>query len=264
MTLNGQVEVTGTSSSFGRLVYLQSGLSGDSGFHVTGGASTITCENTETVAGANFFFDSTTAGNRRITGAANQTYTFAPTTVVHGGGVTLFDPLAGGSGESLINQGLIRADVAGQTISVIPNTLTNQGTLEAMNGATLGIGTGSQGTQWTNSGTLRVGTGSTLQLGGNFTSWQYLLFRTVMAGPCNSSALLTTRATPLPLTAPAVMRGVACPSRAARSWAGAAAVTRGQRRFPLPGAGTLNGVSLSGDISRVGRSPSLTAHRFTD
>src|SRR5207253_3773479 len=61
-------------------------------------------------------------------------------------------------------QGLISAATSGKTLNVQPSSLTNMGTLEAINGSTLKLA-GS----WSNTGTVRE-TASTLTLAGSFTA----------------------------------------------------------------------------------------------
>jgi hypothetical protein len=59
---------------------------------------------------------------------------------VRGRGVISSDLQFAGAG-TLINQGTIAADLAGQTLTVNPDSFTNQGTARASNGATLSFTT---------------------------------------------------------------------------------------------------------------------------
>lgn len=69
-----------------------------------------------------------------IGAAAPATLTLAPGITVHGQGV-----LTSGSGDTLINQGSISADVAQQTLSITAANFVNQGTLKEVNGGILSI-----------------------------------------------------------------------------------------------------------------------------
>ncbi len=90
----------------------------------------------------------------------SATLTIGPNITIHGktGIVAAYY-----SGNSVINQGTITADVSGGTITVsFGSNGSNSGTLAATNEGTLTLG----GT-WANSGTIRANSG-TLNLGGNF------------------------------------------------------------------------------------------------
>jgi hypothetical protein len=67
----------------------------------------------------------------------------------------------------IINQGLISAESAGNTLYLAGSTLVNQGTVQVLAG-TLVIGASGVGaTSWTNTGTLVVGSGGRLQIAGD-------------------------------------------------------------------------------------------------
>jgi len=92
-----------------------------------------------------------------------------PTSVLSGGLATI-----GGRGArqpavaTVINRGLIRADVPGQRLTIFPRTFTNHGTLEARDGGWLAIGlNASAGSRWTNNGTIIAHQGSLIQLYNN-------------------------------------------------------------------------------------------------
>jgi hypothetical protein len=87
--------------------------------------------------------------------------TLSSTTVVHGGNLEITSNSQLGAGTSMvINNGLISADIAGRTITLDPENLTNHGTLEAINGATIQTGP----IHMVNDGPIHVGAGSTLIL----------------------------------------------------------------------------------------------------
>ncbi|MEO8428278.1 MAG: Ig-like domain-containing protein, partial [Verrucomicrobiota bacterium] len=122
-------------------------------------------------AGLDFLGTQTLGGKGQVVFAEPGQYRLRPQsgTLTIGPGLTI----RGGSGRiggsslgasSIINQGTIAADVAGQALTFFGDAFTNQGTVEVKNGAELTLG-GS----WTNIGVLRVNEG-TLNLGGTFTT----------------------------------------------------------------------------------------------
>jgi hypothetical protein len=92
-------------------------------------------------------------GSVILGGSFATTLTVASTMLIHGAGLILpisFPDYGFGTG-ILINQGTIRADVAGQSLSIYPTTLTNQGTLDATGSGSLSV---SSFDNWTSSGTI--------------------------------------------------------------------------------------------------------------
>lgn len=172
VTLNGELALDGGSSNYSRSVSFRDGLGGAGLIHMTGNATTVSFENTQTVNGVTLFSDAVgTASPRRLgVGGANVVLTLGPTATIRGGSLNLFDPATGNTTTStLINNGVIRADVSGQTIAVMPGAMTNHGVLEAVNGGTLYIGNmGTPTSPWSNSstGVVRAASGGTLRLGG--------------------------------------------------------------------------------------------------
>lgn len=69
-----------------------------------------------------------------IGAAAPATLTIAPGVTLHGQGI-----LTSGSGDTLVNQGTISADVAQQTLSITAANFVNQGTLQEVNGGILSV-----------------------------------------------------------------------------------------------------------------------------
>jgi fibronectin-binding autotransporter adhesin len=175
VTLNGEFGLEGGSGNFGRILKLRDGLTGNGVVHMTGTASTIAFENSQTIDGVTLFADSAdTATNRRM-GLLNPnlTITLGPTGTIRGGNATIFDPnIGGGLNSTFINQGTVRADVAGQMITLRPGTMTSSGLLEATNGGILRMGDPTSGTplpSWSSTGTMRAASGGVLRLGGMFT-----------------------------------------------------------------------------------------------
>jgi len=85
---------------------------------------------TTTLTGGTIVFDPAGGGNPRRLAASVSTLTLGPDVVVRGGLGRVFT-----SGTStIINQGLISADITGQTITVYTERFFNEGTVEAING----------------------------------------------------------------------------------------------------------------------------------
>jgi len=155
-------------STVGSILSVENGLTLDGSVRLSGADSLLEFEGTQTLVGGTIEFFG--AQPKRLIGGVGHTLTLSPTSVIRGGGGSILDDTqVGGSGNTneLVNLGLISADVMGETLSVLPDVLTNQGTLEAVNGGVLQIGL--PATQWSNSGALRIDQGD-LRLGGVFTT----------------------------------------------------------------------------------------------
>ncbi|MBL8359401.1 MAG: choice-of-anchor D domain-containing protein [Rubrivivax sp.] len=83
-------------------------------------------------------FGATGAGNR-LDLDGNGTTTFGPNVVVRGQNGTIGQEINISGTQTLVNNGLISADAAGGTISIMQSAVTNNGTLEARNGGTLAL-----------------------------------------------------------------------------------------------------------------------------
>jgi fibronectin-binding autotransporter adhesin len=70
------------------------------------------------------------------------------------------------SGDNLINNGSINANVSGKTLNLSPTSFTNHGLAEATNGGILAINSPS----WSSTGMLAASDASTINLGGAFTT----------------------------------------------------------------------------------------------
>ncbi|MGD1277517.1 MAG: PA14 domain-containing protein [Tepidisphaeraceae bacterium] len=162
-----------------------------------------------------------------------------PATLTVGSGITIDggngDVSGYYSGDAIVNQGTIDADVAGGTIYVANNGsgLSNSGTLEATAG-TLNVGGGS--TPWSNGGNLIVSGTGVLDLGGVFTQAGLGTF-TRTGGTVNLTGTLT---------------GNLALSSATGSWnlaggtiAGGTVTATGGAELVLTGSGgTLDGVTI--------------------
>ncbi len=105
-------------------------------------------------------FGNTAANNRVGVDGGNKTLTIASGITIRGqNGNIGFGGLVNGSGNAIINNGTIRADVAGGTVTIagLTSGITNNGTIGAANGGTLQLQSNLVGTP---SGQLIAGPGS--------------------------------------------------------------------------------------------------------
>ena len=122
-------------------------------------------EHTGTLDGKTLNF---TAGNGFLSIDGTNTLTLGPGLVARGAGSLGSAHFVGGT-STLVNQGRISADLAGQTLSINPSLFTNEGIAEALAGATLTF----QAADWSNAagGILYGnGAGSNLNFYGNFSN----------------------------------------------------------------------------------------------
>src|SRR5207245_359961 len=98
----------------------------------------------------------------------DNTLTIASGATVRGRGNITSGYFTGGSANTVVNNGLIWADVAAATMTINPDLFTNNATVQAINGATLSI----SATNWSNaaSGTILASGGSTLNFYNNWSS----------------------------------------------------------------------------------------------
>ena len=163
VALNGTMQLL--SGGFARLQngtsFTQADLSGNNTFLIVEGTAATPAS---TLSGSLINLDSG-AGSSAFGLSGNITLTLAPSTMVRGQGTIGSDLQFSGLG-TLINQGVISADVSTRLLTINPDVFTNQGTAQAVNGATLTIAAAN----WNNNtGTLGVNA-STLNLGGTFTN----------------------------------------------------------------------------------------------
>ncbi|MBK7954178.1 MAG: choice-of-anchor D domain-containing protein [Candidatus Accumulibacter sp.] len=117
-------------------------------------ASLLNFEGDQTLGGTGKIVFGSTASNNRIgVDGGNKTLTVASGVTIHGeNGVIGLGQLVNGSGNALVNNGTISADVAGGVITLVGLTggITNNGTISALNGGTLQLQsnlTGGSGSQ---------------------------------------------------------------------------------------------------------------------
>lgn len=159
VSINGNILLNVTSASVrlaGTTTFTTARLSAN---NVTlGMAPGYTLSNTVLSEGA-----ATGTRNISLANGGAGTVTFAPSAIVRlvtGSGGSL--DIQNSSSATLINNGLISAEAANQTLRIIPTNMTNNGTL-AVTAGTLTVA----GTTWNNTGTIS-GTGGTIRFEGTF------------------------------------------------------------------------------------------------
>jgi len=122
----------------------------------------INALSTQTISGTgSIVFDGSGNNNQIIVGADSSTLTIgAGITIETGVGNGTVGTLSG-TNRNVINQGTIRSDTSGETITLLH--VTNNGTLQAISGGDLIFSTGS----FFNDGILDIGAGSTASTGNN-------------------------------------------------------------------------------------------------
>ncbi|MCX6880142.1 MAG: hypothetical protein NTW21_41020, partial [Verrucomicrobia bacterium] len=131
-----------------------------------------------------------TDGNGFLSIDGTHTLTFGPSLVARGAGGIGQAHFVGGT-STLINQGRISSDLAGQTLTINPSVFTNRGIAEALTGATLNL----YSTTWSNAagGILYGnGAGSILNLYGNFSNAGLILLADStlnLHGTCTTAGL---------------------------------------------------------------------------
>ncbi len=102
-------------------------------------ASLLNFEGDQTLSGNGSLVFGNTASNNRIgVDGGNKTLTVASGITIRGeNGIIGVGQLVNGSGNALVNNGTISADVAGGVITLAQSTVTNNGTISAQNGGTL-------------------------------------------------------------------------------------------------------------------------------
>ena len=162
--LNG-VQINGglTIANANGVARLDNGTQISGTVNVSGTNSLLAFNQDGTVVGLTINLGTATTG-AFVSVEGNHNLTLDSGTFIHGIGNIGQARLIGGT-NNLINLGVITSDVSGQTLTINPNSFTNQGTLNATNGATLTVAG-----PWTSSGTIQnVGSG-TLRFNGTGSS----------------------------------------------------------------------------------------------
>jgi hypothetical protein len=152
VTLDGTLDLTSVSGANATIV---GGLTLGGGTVLVGAAAGpygyLTFDGTQTLGGTGtVVFGSSALNLLRAGPSAGSNLTIGPNVVVRGqAGYVGYSPYFGGpTGVSVINQGTLRADVAGGTITVDGTPWSNTGTIQAAGGIVSLAGS------WTNSGTI--------------------------------------------------------------------------------------------------------------
>ena len=147
-TNSGNNFLSGATVTAGSIVDMASALSLG---RITGGLTLNGVVNVNSASRINFEGDQTLSGNGSIVfgssasnivgvDGGNKTLTIASTATIRGeNGIIGLGQLVNGSGNALINNGLISADVAGGVITLagLTSGITNNGTIQALNGGIL-------------------------------------------------------------------------------------------------------------------------------
>ncbi len=176
-TLGGDLLMDQPGAS--RVLRLQNGASFTGDLHLgipDGNTAILTFEQTVTLSGKTLNLDPV-YGNSFLALDGDNTLTFASTTTARGAGSIGSSYFVGGTG-TLVNQGLITADLAGQTMNINPSIFTNSGTVEAKDEGDIDI----QGGDFTNQGLLEAKSGSIFAI--SSTIWSNKVGHTIRAtGP---------------------------------------------------------------------------------
>jgi len=177
----GRVETTGGAALVPQVELTLDGVTLGSDFSVPDGAAvlvrngltldavTVTLlDGTVPFIGPRIRFDATQTlgGSGDIvfggTGDAGTVVAGSGTTLTIGAGITIHGPRGGSVGVlgAVVNQGTISADVSAREIDVTGSSVTNQGTIQALNGGRILFAIG----QFTNTGDVTVGAGSTVRV----------------------------------------------------------------------------------------------------
>jgi hypothetical protein len=157
--LNGDLNVAAANAK----VRLFSGADFTGVANLTGSGSGLAYQETRTLTGKTFNLD---GSNVKLAIDGSTTLTLGTGTLARGRGSLGLALVAAGN-NGLINQGTIRADLAGQTLSIAADTFTNQaeGLATATNGGTLVVDS-----TWSNAGQMTATGGSTLTFEGTWTN----------------------------------------------------------------------------------------------
>jgi hypothetical protein len=179
--------VTVNGSFAPHFLRLANGLTLNGTLSLLGNTSQLSFDGSQTVNGGIIEFGNPTFDPRSVMISRGSTLTLSPSTIVRGGLGRIGDPgiyTPGTGPTTLINQGLISANISGRELRVVSDAFTNTGTIEAINGGRLTIdnlngnvntarsdGVGSAVTlagTYTNNGTLNVTNGASLTLNGSW------------------------------------------------------------------------------------------------
>jgi hypothetical protein len=149
---NGDLNLTANSAG----VRLLSGADFTGTANLTGTGTALAIQESRTLTGKTINLEGPSA---RLSIDGTSTLTLGAGTLVRGRGTLGQASYVGGT-NALINQGTIRADLPGQTLTVSPNSFTSAGVVSAENGGTLSVNAGyrqSAGSTRVAGGTISTG-----------------------------------------------------------------------------------------------------------
>ncbi|MDQ6654726.1 MAG: PEP-CTERM sorting domain-containing protein [Verrucomicrobiota bacterium] len=136
--------------------------------HLSGANSELGFQPGQTLSGT-ILFEGAITSQRFVTMSSAGNFTIGATGVIRSVTVAAGGTIGGnnnfGGAMALTNQGLISSQVTGNMLVVQPETFSNTGTLQALNGGSLTI---APTRNWTNAGTISLDETSLLILGGTF------------------------------------------------------------------------------------------------
>ncbi|MEI9924494.1 MAG: DUF4347 domain-containing protein [Bradyrhizobium sp.] len=250
VTLNGDLTISGSGGG----LFVSGGLTLNGTIHLTGSSAHVSSLTNQTFRGnGTVSFEGTSGGTCLLTIEGTSTLTLASTFKVAGGNGTIGDWWSNNGTRTLINNGLISANVAGRTLTILPNgTFTNAATMEAVAGGILALTN-----SWNNTGTLHIDSNaaSTVNLGGAFATAAIGVISRA-GGVVNLTGTLTNTGSTLLLNA------------ATGSWNFASGTINGGTVTFADGAALLlatsnvsgtfnNGVTLNGDLTISGSGAGL-------
>ncbi len=128
--------------------------------NLSGSASTVSFIGNQAFGNGTIDLSSGDSGLLIGTGG-NTALTLGTNAFVEGGG-----SLGGQNTSTLVNGGIINANISGQPLTISNGAFTNNGTAEATDGGTLNV----DAANWSNAGTITGADGGVVNLGGSFTT----------------------------------------------------------------------------------------------
>ena len=160
--VNGDIAMNGEDSKI--QVFRNLTLGGALDMNAPGSVLQIKKDNT--ITGGTIRFNPAGGGVRTIEGFDAGILTLSDSTIVHGGAGVLYTDF----GSTIINKGLVSADITATKISIYTERFQNEGTVEAVNGGMIEyIPPEFAGSGFENYGSVFVGSGSVLTIGANYT-----------------------------------------------------------------------------------------------
>src|SRR4051794_2993614 len=196
VTVNGDLSFSATSA--------RTRIGGGTTFttaHLSGVNAELGFQPGQTLSGT-ILFEGANGGTRYVNMNGAGSFTIGSTGVIRSETGLSASAVIGssnffGGAMALTNQGLISSQVSGNTLTVQPDTLSNSGTMQALNGGILTINPAST---WSNAGTIALDATSTVNLGGTFnTTGGIGTFSNTAGGTVNITGTINNTGNPLTL-----------------------------------------------------------------